>query len=42
MLCGPVCGACKPLSPVAQAFRDFIRQERAQIAALERRFGMSD
>ena len=32
----------KHLSPVAQAFRDFIRQERAQIAALERRFGMSD
>ena len=32
----------KHLSPVAQAFRDFIRQERVQIAALERRFGMSD
>jgi DNA-binding transcriptional LysR family regulator len=28
----------KRLSPVAQAFRDFIRQERAQIAALEQRF----
>ena len=32
----------KHLSPVAQAFRDFIRQERVQIAALERRFAMSD
>ncbi|MBD9413591.1 LysR family transcriptional regulator [Pseudomonas sp. PDM16] len=28
----------KRLSPVAQAFRDFIRNERAQIAALEQRF----
>lgn len=31
----------KHLSPVAQAFRDFIRNERTQITALERRFGMS-
>lgn len=29
----------KRLSPVAQAFRDFIRTERTQIAALEQRFG---
>ena len=28
----------KHLSPVAQAFRDFVRGERAQIAALEQRF----
>jgi DNA-binding transcriptional LysR family regulator len=28
----------KRLSPVAQAFRDFVRNERAQIAALEQRF----
>ena len=32
----------KRLSPVAQAFRDFIRHERAQIATLERRLATSD
>lgn len=31
-------GRGKRLSPVAQAFRDFIRSERAQITALEQRF----
>jgi DNA-binding transcriptional LysR family regulator len=31
----------KRLSPVAQAFRDFIRNQRAQIAALEQRFSQT-
>src|SRR5690606_6590293 len=40
--CCAVHARCKHLSPVAQAFLTFIRDERAQISALARRFADDD